>query len=230
MPIDFRVALLIGDISGKISEMPTPFDKMAESFRTHPNRALCETITVGDHRVEITAISISRCVDNIAKLEDNPYWKSYATDISNRHRLAVAEAVYMPDSPFRQIEDLSPQVVIIGMTILYEAIASRLATIKQLFYESDAEVPDGEDTNFFNPLIIRFSTFYSGSSMHSGNNPESIGYNLDMFKSLKQLDMFLRDENCLKAINNQNKDELIAALEDLNQKPEFIYRPILILS
>ena len=206
-----KVALLIGDIYD-LKEMPAPFDAMAKVF-SYDDEA--ENIGVGmevsdDISVVMTAVSVTPFSRQITKLS-----QGNSADFGAAHLRAVQIVVNeRVDSPLNTVRLLSPDIFVAGQTILFEEVARNIAWRKK---------------GLWNPLMIRFSSFYGGPSAHSGNSAKNVGYNLDLPKSLLAVKRLLTSEQFLKSVLTQNQDLLISSVNEVNMLPEFENQPVLLV-
>lgn len=213
--MEINVALMVGDIYGKDTDLPEPFDKMAEIFRYGKSADIKTDISISDDiRVKITALSTSRYAEYIQKRIQESRSEGYRASESQIYKDAVRKLFNSHISPFYHFTQLKPRIVLIGQTILFEEIARKMCCVKR---------------TIFDPLVIRFSSFYPGPSMHSGASAGTIGYDLDAPKDLVLLKKILTDEPFLQSVFLSQKDQLENALLALNQQEEFKNRSILIV-
>jgi hypothetical protein len=66
-------------------------------------------------------------------------------------------------------------------------------------------------------IVGRYSTFYRGPSMYSGNYPEEGGYALDIPKDVDTVRSLLTDEVVLDALVQRNQDQIRVAINELNK-------------
>ena len=205
-----KVALLIGDIYDQ-DEIPEPFKPMAKviSYDEDANNTRV-TMNVSDETVvQMTAVSIAPFNQQISRL-------SQGADTGNAmaaHRRAIQIVVNeRVDSPLNAIRKLEPDIFVIGQTVLFEEVARNIAWRKQ---------------GLWNPLMIRFSSFYGGSNAYTGISADEVGYDLDIPKKLIYLKGLLSFEPFLKAVLAKDESALREALSTLNLKTEFVNNQVL---
>ena len=113
------------------------------------------------------------------------------------------------------IESFSPHLIVIGNTPPMEKAVSLICREK--------------DRNLCT-LIARFSGFYPDASEYTEKTPQESGYDLDIFKDLKLIELLINSCEFLGGLHEQDSGKVRNAIEVINQKPQVVHHPILILS
>lgn len=208
-----RVALLIGDIY-RDSCLPKPFEKMAGVFEYGNTEDVTTTIlTLSGIGVEVTALSTSPYDEYVKNRTEHPRFGYHPGDLQV-YREAIRSLVNSPKGPLSHLSRIEPHIVVIGQTPLFEQIARGLASAKE---------------TLFDPVIIRFSSFYPDPSAHTGNSAKEVGYGFDMPKDPFALYGVLTDEPFLHSFLSRQTDQLEVALCELNRSKWLRDKPILIV-
>lgn len=206
-----NVVLCIGDIYDP-KEIPELFSPMAKVFGYDAEANNTQVIldVSDDLQLVITAISLGPFSSTLRE-KTREYEDAFVSG-ENAHLKAVRYVVNnSQSSPLIQISQFNPNILVLGQTVLFEAIAQKFFARR----------------NCFEPLIIRFSSFYPEASIHTGRTAREAGYDLDMLKDLGLLNSLLSYKPFLNSVLAKEEDALMVALSGLNLRKEFVPNPVL---
>lgn len=212
--VNVNVAILIGDIY-ETSEIPEYLFPMARVFRYDKTTDISVCVPVGGLSVKMTALSISRYDEQMQAIIDRIKQIRPSRSESKIYQDSIRTLVNQsPNSPVFSFNRLDAHIAVIGQTPLFEEVAIALARGKKSIFE---------------PLMIRFSSFYSGASIHSGRSAKSVGFNLDLPKNLFLLFNLLTFEPFIRAVMRKNEGLMMNVLDVLNRKEVFRGNPIIVV-
>ncbi len=201
-----RVVLIIGDIYDNI---PCLFQPISRAFSGDADILTSEEQISPEYSLTITAIPIKRYINQVKELQNHPRSGSKLNP-EQRYSQAVRNVVHGINGPLSDLEEYSPQILVIGQTT---------------FCESAVEEVNKTRKSIFDPLIVRFSLFYGKPKGYTEKTAAQAGYDIDLYKDLECLVAFISDPLFLESVLQEN----IYSLERAIQSLKFRGNPIFIL-